>query len=98
MILPYILGVMLALLLLYVLFLSVCCLFVNPEKEYDRNSPFYRFLLDSATTAAIKLLRIRVHTNGIEKIPKDATSIFYSFVSSSLPTSFLFLLISSARP
>ena len=76
MILLYILGAILTLLLLYVLFLSVCCLFVNPEKEYDRNSPFYRFLLDSATAATIKLLRIRVHTNGIEKIPKDAKVLF----------------------
>ena len=76
MILLYILGAILALLLLYVLFLSVCCLFVNPEKEYDRNSPFYRYLLDSATAATIKLLRIRVHTSGIEKIPKDAKVLF----------------------
>ena len=67
---------MLALFLLYVLFLGVCCLFINPEKEYDRNSPFYRFLLDSATAATIKLLRIHVHTNGIEKIPKDAKVLF----------------------
>lgn len=41
MILLYILSALLALFLLYVLFLGVCCLFVNPEKEYDRNSPFY---------------------------------------------------------
>ena len=72
MILLYILGTILALLLLYVLFLSVCCLFVDPEKHYDKNSPFYRFLLDSATAVAIRLLRIRVHISGIEKIPKDA--------------------------
>ena len=76
MILLYILGAILTLLLLYVLFLSVCCLFVNPEKEYDRNSPFYRFLLNTATAATIKLLRIHVHTNGIEKIPKDAKVLF----------------------
>lgn len=50
--------------LLYVLFLGVCALLVNPEKEYDKNSNFYRFLLDSAT-AAMKLLRIRVHISGI---------------------------------
>ena len=76
MILLYILGAILALLLLYVLFLGICCLFINPEKEYDRNSPFYRFLLNSATAATIKLLRIHVHTNGIEKIPKDAKVLF----------------------
>ena len=76
MILIYILIAILALFLLYVLVLGMCCLFVNPEKEYDRNSLFYRFLLDSATAATIKLLRIRVHTTGIEKIPKDAKVLF----------------------
>ena len=76
MILLYILISILALFLLYVLFLGICCLFINPEKEYDRNSPFYRFLLDSATAAAIRLLRIHVHTNGIERIPKDAKVLF----------------------
>ena len=76
MILIYILIAILALFLLYVLFLGMCCLFVNPEKEYDRNSSFYRFLLDSATAATIKLLRIRVHTTGIEKIQKDAKVLF----------------------
>ena len=76
MILLYILGTILALLLLYVLFLSVCCLFVDPEKHYDKNSPFYRFLLDSATAVAIRLLRIRVHISGIEKIPRDAKVLF----------------------
>lgn len=78
MILLYILGILLGLFLLYVLFLGVCALLVNPKKEYDENSGFYRFLLDSATSAAMKLLRIRVHISGIEKIPKDAKVLFVS--------------------
>lgn len=78
MILLYILGILLGLFLLYVLFLGACALLVNPEKEYDENSGFYRFLLDSATTAAIKLLRIRVHISGMEKIPKDTKVLFVS--------------------
>ena len=78
MILLYILGVLLALLLLYILFLGICCLLVDPSKEYEKNSPFYRFLLDSATAAAMKLLRIRVHVSGIEKIPKDTKVLFVS--------------------
>lgn len=78
MILLYILGVLLALLLLYILFLGICCLFIDPDKAYEKNSPFYRFLLDSATAAAMKLLRIRVHVSGIEKIPKDTKVLFVS--------------------
>lgn len=41
-----------------------------------RTGPFYRFLLDSATAVAIKLLRIRVHISGIERIPKDEKVLF----------------------
>lgn len=78
MILLYILGILLALFLLYVLFLGVCALLVNPEKEYEKNSPFYRFLLDGATATAMKLLRIRVHVSGMEKIPKDTKLLFVS--------------------
>lgn len=51
---------------------------VDPSKEYEKNSPFYRFLLDSATAVAMKLLRIRVHVSGIEKIPKDTKVLFVS--------------------
>lgn len=72
------LYIALALLLLCLLFLGVCCIFVDPKKQYDKNSPFYRFLLDSATAAAMKLLRIRVHISGIEKIPKDTKVLFVS--------------------
>ena len=78
MILLYILGILLGLVLLYVLFLGVCALLVNPEKEYEKNSCFYRFLLDSATAAAMKLLRIRVHVSGMEKIPQNTKVLFVS--------------------
>lgn len=78
MILEYILWGLLALLGLYVLLLGVCSLLVNPGKEYDKNSSFYRFILDSATVAAMKLLRIHVHVSGIEKIPKDTKLLFVS--------------------
>jgi len=78
MILLYIFGILLGLVLLYVLFLGVCALLVNPEKEYEKNSCFYRFLLDSATAAAMKLLRIHVHVSGMEKIPEDTKVLFVS--------------------
>ena len=78
MILLYILGALLGVFLLYVLLLGVCSLLVDPEKEYNKNSSFYRFLLDSATAAAIKLCRIRLHVSGMEKIPKDTKLLFVS--------------------
>lgn len=78
MILLYILGGMLGLFLLYVLFLGICALLVDPKREYAHDSAFYRFLLDSATAGALKLLRIRVHVTGIEKVPKDTAVLFIS--------------------
>jgi len=78
MILLYILGIILGLFALYVLFLGACALLVDPKKEYEKSSPFYRFLLDSATAAVMKLLRIRVHVSGVEKIPKDTKVLFVS--------------------
>ena len=78
MILLYILGALLGVFLLYVLFMGVCALLVDPGKAYDKNSRFYRFLLDSATAAVMKLLRIRIHVSGIEKIPKDTKVLFVS--------------------
>ena len=78
MILLYIIGALLALLLLCILFLGICCLFINPEKEYEKNSSFYRFLLNSAAATAMKLCRIRVHISGTRKIPKDTRVLFVS--------------------
>ena len=76
MIILYILGAVLAVLILYFLFLGVCALLVDPQKEYEQNSSFYRFLLESATAMAIKLLRIRVHISGTEKIPQNEKVLF----------------------
>lgn len=78
MILLYLLLFLLGLFLLYVLFLGICALFVNPQKIYEKHNAFYRFLLDSATAGAIRLLRIHVHISGIEKIPKNTKVLFVS--------------------
>lgn len=76
MFLLYSLCLLLALVLLYVLFLGVCCLFIDPNKVYDKNSRFFRFLLDSATAAALKLLRIRIHISGAEKLTEGQKMLF----------------------
>lgn len=76
MILLYILGAMGGLLLCYVLLLCLAGLFVDPRREYDTYSPFYRFLLSSATALAVRLVRIRVHVTGLEKLPRDKKLLF----------------------
>lgn len=72
-----ILGILLALIVLYILFLAVCSLLVDPKKEYEKNSVFYRWLLNSATGIALKLMRVRIHTSGFEKLPKDTARVLF---------------------
>lgn len=76
MLIIYILLGMLGLFALYVLLLGICALLVDPKREYDREDPFYRLLLNSATVLGIVFLRIRVHASGIERIPQDAKVLF----------------------
>ena len=67
----WILAALLGLCLLYVLFLTVSALLVDPQKEYEHDSPFYRRLLYGATACCIRLLHIHIHVDGMEKLPKD---------------------------
>ncbi len=69
MVMLYILLFLLALYSLYIVFLFVVSLFVK-NKDYEKESKFYRFLLDSSTKRVLKFLRIRVHTEGIDSIPE----------------------------
>ena len=65
------LGAAIALLLLYLLFLGICVLFIDKKKEYDRQSRFYRALADSLNAVILFFCRVRIHTVGKEKLPKD---------------------------
>ena len=56
--------------LLYILLLVVSALAVNGRREYGTNSRYYRFLLNSSTAIGMKILRVKVHLTGEEKIPK----------------------------
>lgn len=66
-----ILCVLIGIILCYILFLIVSSLFINPNKEYEINSRFYRFLLNSATAVAFVATRLKVHTSGMEHLPKE---------------------------
>ena len=77
MVVLHILGIFFGLFLCYVLFLFICSLFVNPKKEYEDHSRFYRFLLNQASALALKIMRIRVHTDGIDKIPKGTKNLLF---------------------
>lgn len=64
------LAALLGVCLLYILFLTVAALLVNPKKEYTQDSPFYRHLLYGATALAIRLLHIHIEIRGLEKLPR----------------------------
>ncbi|MBR5745786.1 MAG: 1-acyl-sn-glycerol-3-phosphate acyltransferase, partial [Clostridia bacterium] len=57
--------------LLYCLVLVVSSLFVDDSKEYDKPSRYYRFLLNSSTFIGLWILRVKIHVEGMENVPKD---------------------------
>lgn len=77
MIILKLIGIFFAIVLLYILFLFVCSWFVNSQREYDTHSRFYRALLNGATAIGIKVMRIRIHTTGLEKIPTGTKNILF---------------------
>ncbi len=68
----------LALILLPCLFLFVCGLFVDTKKQYDRDSKFFRALLDGSTTVVLWLLGVRYDISGEDKFPTDGNFLFIS--------------------
>lgn len=72
----YVVGAVIAAVLVYIMFLAICSLFVAEGAEYDDNSRFYRHLLYGATGATLWLLRIRVKVTGTEKIPEGQKPLF----------------------
>lgn len=77
-ILLIVLLALLALVLLPFLFLFICGLFVNTRKQYDRDSRFFRTLLDGSTTVILWCLGVRYNIIGEEKFPADGNFLFIS--------------------
>ena len=55
---------------LHLIFVGICGLFVK-DKQHMKESKFYRFLVNSLTFMLLKFLRVKVHVNGEEKLPKN---------------------------
>ena len=64
-------GSFLALLLLSLLFLWAACALVDTGKPQEHDSPFYRGLISLYAPLACTILRMRVHTKGLENTPKE---------------------------
>ncbi len=61
----------LLLLVLAVAFLWICCAQVDMEQPQEEDSRFYRRLMHPYIEALITLVNIRLHTEGLEKTPRD---------------------------
>lgn len=59
-----------------VLFLTVCTLFVSPKRYYEKDSKFYRFLIDLAASVACWGARLRLHITGKELLPTDRKILY----------------------
>ena len=64
-------GSFLGLMLLAFLFLWAVCQVVDLDKEQTRDSKFYRAVIHLYVQALIPLVGVRLHTRGLEKIPRD---------------------------
>lgn len=72
----YILLGILGLLAALILFLTVCMLPVSPNKYYDKDSRFYRFLIDLAAAVACWGARLRLHVAGKDRLPTDRRILY----------------------
>ena len=59
-----------SLLLAYCLLIIVSSFFVDMNKEYERDSKYYRWLLNSSTALMAKIARIHVKVTGRQKLPE----------------------------
>lgn len=76
MIFLYILLAILGLAVTVVLFLTLCWLPVSPNKYYENDSRFYRFLINLAAAVACWGGLIRLHVTGREKLPRDKRILY----------------------
>lgn len=65
------LGMYALLFLLAFLFLWVACSLVDQKKAQDHDSKFYRGLMNLYIEALISLVMVRVHPQGMEKVPRE---------------------------
>lgn len=72
----YILGGVISVIAVLLLFLTICMLFVSPDKYYEKDSRFYRFLIDLAAAVACWGGRLRLHITGAELLPRDRRILF----------------------
>lgn len=71
-------GILLALLLLFAVVLFVSIMLVDLKKEQKHRSPWLTFLVDQFLAIVIRMLRVRIHTEGLEMVPRDRNFLLVS--------------------
>jgi 1-acyl-sn-glycerol-3-phosphate acyltransferase len=64
-------GYFLGFVLLAAAVLAICCGIVDKDKPQEKDSKFYRRMATLYINALVVLCRVRLHTAGLEKTPKD---------------------------
>jgi 1-acyl-sn-glycerol-3-phosphate acyltransferase len=72
----YIFGGIIGAIAVLLLFLTICMLFVSPDRYYEKDSRFYRFLIDLAAAVACLGGRLRLHITGADLLPKDKRILY----------------------
>ena len=54
------------------IFAIICSWFIDRNKEYTEDSPFYRFILYTCTKIVRIVARIRITVRGLEHVPKNS--------------------------
>ena len=70
--------ILLGLVALFFLWLTINWLLVDKKKKYTDESRYYRFVINISTVIASAVMRIHVHTEGMEKIPREGSVLFVS--------------------
>ena len=59
-----------------ILFIFAVSFLISPKKEYNKDSKFFRFLLQSSTGIGMKIMRIRYDLQDFNKIPEGKQMLF----------------------
>lgn len=71
-------GSFLSCAVLVFLFLLAVCAVVDPDKQVDEDSKFYRAIVNICADTVLTFARVRVETRGLEKIPADGRFLLVS--------------------
>ena len=69
-------GIKIAGIILYFLFTFAASMFIDKKKEYDHESKFYRYLLQSTTGIGMRIMRVKYDLQGFDKIPDGRQMLF----------------------